>query len=561
MLFNKPTPPPEPTKKVTKSGLLGKIVNYTANDQDYVAPLKITKTPEKKKPKNIWGSIKAALTIIVTFYVMLCAFVLLNPQYALFFNNVLGVQYLTIRTILEYTIYVVYSIFGIILGAGFLFFGYRALSIRTKSRAKRTNIWLITTFFCLIFFANIALFAWTYDWFRKIDFGNLDGRVIVYDNTILKYLKPGDDQSRAVIDLDAKIGPLNVRYDVSAYIKKVARTEGLLLTQPYTFEIDYNDDRRLDRGSGQNNYIDQPISNIDYAPIIAPEFAYDTPGDYKPEATIKGIDVGGKPITLKLELPTISLQKIVKIGRTNLANGGIQYTFDASDLSDLGQVRWSILDKSTVTKDGYQFSPDKIFEAPTMICLQIFRGRAPISDNCDWKFVTEETTKSNIQNTDITIKLDPINPLKYQFSVAPTTTQGEIKAVRWFIDGNLYVGKFDSGFERIFDYTFNKPGTYKIEVEIEDTLGNIVRVGTPEPVYTAEMVDLKDGYTLQITDEENNPLHKETYDKATQSYLLPDFPVPGVLSFDATRIRANSPRLRLEKVEWDKDNDGKYESE
>ncbi len=561
MLFNKPTPPPEPTKKVTKSGLLGKIVNYTANDQDYVAPLKITKTPEKKKPKNIWGSIKAALTILVTFYVMLCAFVLLNPQYALFFNNVLGVQYLTIRTILEYTIYVVYSIFGIILGSGFLFFGYRALSIRTKSRAKRTNIWLITTFFCLVFFANIALFAWTYDWFRKIDFGNLDGRVIVYDNTILKYLKPGDDQSRAVIDLDAKVGPLNVRYDLSAYIKKVARIEGLLLTQPYTFEIDYNGDKRLDRGSGQNNYLDQPISNIDYAPIIAPEFAYDTPGNYTPEATIKGIDVGGKPITLKLELPTISLQKIVKIGRTNLANGGIQYTFDASDLSDLGQVRWSILDKSTVTKDGYQFSPDKIFEAPTMICLQIFRGRAPISNNCDWKFVTEETTKSNIQNTDITIKLDPINPLKYQFSVAPTTTQGEIKAVRWFIDDNLYVGKFDSGFERIFDYTFNKPGTYKIEVEIEDTLGNIVRVGTPEPVYTAEMVDLKDGYTLQITDEEGNTLHKDTYDKSTQSYLLPDFPVPGILSLDATRIRANSPRLRLEKVEWDKDNDGKYESE
>ncbi len=116
MLFNKPTnPEPETPKKTSKSGFLAKIVNYTANDQDYVAPLKITKTPEKKKPRNIWGSIKAALTIVVTFYIMLCAFVLLNPQYALFFNNVLGVQYLTIRTILEYTIYIVYSIFGIIL--------------------------------------------------------------------------------------------------------------------------------------------------------------------------------------------------------------------------------------------------------------------------------------------------------------------------------------------------------------------------------------------------------------------------------------------------------------
>ncbi len=98
--------------------------------------------------------------------------------------------------------------------------------------------------------------------------------------------------------------------------------------------------------------------------------------------------------------------------------------------------------------------------------------------------------------------------------------------MRWYINDNLYVGKFDSGFERIFDYTFHDPGTYKIEAEIEDTLANVVRIGTPNPIYTASMVDLKDGYTLQITDEVGTNLDLDAYDKATQSYLLPDFPVP-----------------------------------
>lgn len=37
--------------------------------------------------------------------------------------------------------------------------------------------------------------------------------------------------------------------------------------------------------------------------------------------------------------------------------------------------------------------------------------------------------------------------------------------------------------------------------------------------------------------------------------------MPGILTLDATSVRANSPRLRLEKVEWDKDNDGVYETE
>ncbi|MCB9807119.1 hypothetical protein H6768_04505 [Candidatus Peribacteria bacterium] len=88
-----------------------------------------------------------------------------------------------------------------------------------------------------------------------------------------------------------------------------------------------------------------------------------------------------------------------------------------------------------------------------------------------------------------------------------------------------------------------------------------MRIGTPEPIYTVDMVDLKDGYRLEITDETGNNLDKETYDKTTQSYLLPDFPVPGILTLDATRVRANSPRLSLSKVEWDKDGDGTYETE
>ena len=200
MIFKRNSSSPETPKKIEKKRFWAKVASYTANDQDFIAPLKISKESVKRKPRNIWSNIKAALIIFITFYVMLCAFVLLNPQYALFFNNVLGVQYLTIRTVLEYTIYTVYSVFGIILGVAFLFFGYRAMSIKTKNTSKKTNIWILAGLFCILFFSNIALFAWTYDWFRKIDFGNLDGRVIIYDNKMLKYIKPGDDVAGAIID-------------------------------------------------------------------------------------------------------------------------------------------------------------------------------------------------------------------------------------------------------------------------------------------------------------------------------------------------------------------------
>lgn len=335
------TPSPKPEKD-TKKSLWSSIAAYTANDQDYTPALKITKAPSAPKKRHIFRNIRAALTIIIIGYLLLCAYVLLNPENALFFNNILGVQYLTVRTVLEYTIYVFYSAFGIIIGFGFLFFGYKAFSIRTKSRVKRVNIWIITVFFCLIFFANIALFAVTYEWFRRIDFNNLDGRVLIYNNSLLKYLKP-TDVSSALIPGDVKIGPLQVRYDLSAYIKKRAFLEGLVLTEPYNFEIDYDGDRKPDRGTGKNNYLDHPITDVDFAPTISPEFTYDQAKVYKPTASISGTNVAGKPIKFDLDIPAISLDKVVKIGRNLMPDGGIQYTFDAVDLSDLGQVRWTVL--------------------------------------------------------------------------------------------------------------------------------------------------------------------------------------------------------------------------
>lgn len=116
MIAIRPTTPDNklPVEKPVKHSLWSKIVSYTANDQDYTPTLKIAKTTVPKK-RNLWRQIKAALTIILLGYLLLCTYVLLNPENALFFNNILGVQYLTVRTVLQYTIYVVYSVFGLFL--------------------------------------------------------------------------------------------------------------------------------------------------------------------------------------------------------------------------------------------------------------------------------------------------------------------------------------------------------------------------------------------------------------------------------------------------------------
>jgi hypothetical protein len=47
--------------------------------------------------------------------------------------------------------------------------------------------------------------------------------------------------------------------------------------------------------------------------MIAPDFTYSEAKEYAPTATIEGTDVSGKKIKFDLEIPKISLDKIVKI--------------------------------------------------------------------------------------------------------------------------------------------------------------------------------------------------------------------------------------------------------
>ena len=174
-------------KKPKRRGIWARIVNFTASDTDYVPDVREQSVKVAVKPVNIGKRIKAFIGVVLAFYILLCAFILLNPQYALFFNNVLGIEYLTVRKILEYTIYIFYSLFALFLGLGLIFFWYRAITIRTHRKGKRYTIIGLAVMFALMFFGNIALFAWTYNWFLN-NFDNLDSNVIVYDNTYLKYL-------------------------------------------------------------------------------------------------------------------------------------------------------------------------------------------------------------------------------------------------------------------------------------------------------------------------------------------------------------------------------------
>jgi len=181
---------------------------------------------------------------------------------------------------------------------------------------------------------------------------------------------------------------------------------------------------------------------------------YKEAGQYKTTATLRGVDSAGKKIQVAIDIPDVLVQNIVSVSKKEGKDGAKIYIFDASSLTNIGQARWSILDEPGTEYTGYQFSPKNLTKYPAIVCLKMQPMDVGSTDQCDWRYVIGENIQTNITNAAIQIKVDPIDPLKYQFSLDPKLGQGDIKTIRWKIDGKLYDGKFPSGTEKIFDYTF-----------------------------------------------------------------------------------------------------------
>lgn len=547
-------------KKIT---FFQKIIHFASNDDNYIETSSIEIHPtvqisQKKSSSYHTSNIKAFILVILFFYILLCAFILVNPQFSLFFNNIFGIQYITIKFILQYTIYIFYSIFGIGIGIAFLFFWYRTLTIKTRKKYKQTILGILTVISGGLFFGNIAFFAVTYSWFQNIDFSNIQERVLLYDNNLLGYKEKYFSEKALTFFQVPKlaIGPLNVRYDISPQIKKIVREKGILLNQGYSFEIDYNGDESPDIGSGENVDIDLPISNSK-SPVLVPG-KFEKPWQYKAQATLRGVDSGGNKVEASIDIPVIMIQNVVGITQWEKPDGTRTYIFDATSLSNMGQARWSILNNTGSEYAWYQYSPKDVTKFPAVVCLKIQSIESSAEDLCDWRYVINDSIQTNISDTAIKIQVDPLDPLKYQFSVDPTLVQWEIQSIRWQVDGKLYEGKFSSWTEKIFDYTFPISGTYKVEAQINDTLGNTVTIST-KPIFTTLFTELKTGFMLRILDEESIDIAKNKYTPASKTYFLADIPAPTVLTFDAKGIQSINPRLKLAKVEWDMDNDGVYE--
>lgn len=540
-----------------KFSLFSWIFEYTSSDPDYI-PVRKQKKNKRQIPLTLKQRIKRILIfvgVIVTFYLLLCAYILMNPSDAQFFNNIFDLEYVVIEFALEYTIYIFFGVIGSALLFFFIFFFYRGLAIKTKETARKWIVRGIAVLFGFLFFGNLATFAAVYNHFQAINFENLQGRIIVYDNTLFKYL---DIESKSSSRLDVSkslIGPVVLRFDLSGYMQGAEYRDGLSLSQPYEFFVDYENDEEYDYPTGRVN-LTLPPHHADSARII---MRIDEPGIYQPVGKIEGTDVAGDPIELQIPFPEIRVDQVIEVTPYEQESGGYKYTFDGGNLVDFGVLNWRITSIEEDKHRGYIYNPDHIFTDIDVVCMRISEWTGPVDNRCDWRYVTEDAEPFNITG-DLIARIDPVDRFRYQFELENLEfEQGALRQITWYIGDLEYVGNFPSGTTRILDYTFKNGGNHVVTAEVEDTTGRVRNFEILAEI--GQYVELKDDFTIEVVDEEGVNIADGAYDYRTDTYIIEDIPVPHVLKLDGSKVRADSVRLRLTKVEWDLDRDGEYESE
>lgn len=188
--------------------------------------------------------------------------------------------------------------------------------------------------------------------------------------------------------------------------------DGLSLSQPYEFFVDYDGDDEYDYPSGAVDLI-LPPDHADSARIV---MRIDEPGVYQPVGKIVGTDVAGFEIELEVPFPQIRVDQVIEVTPYEQESGGYKYTFDAGALVDFGVLHWRITSIEEDKHRGYIYNPDYIFTDINVVCMRIFEGDGPIDDGCDWRYVTEDAEPFNITGN-LVSKIDPVDRFRYQFEL------------------------------------------------------------------------------------------------------------------------------------------------
>lgn len=499
----------------------------------------------KKKPKkpltvkDFFARLLAGAFAVAVILGTIVGYVIFNPQQAVFINQVFGIAIGDVAKVLKLVLNVTFGTMLVISMGLWLYFLVRSFLKSVKGLKKAVAVFMAVVLG--VFFIGIMA-GWARVNKELSAFEYFDATLVMYDNDVYLQLPAGQKDQARIENTAELIGPVSIRFNLDGFAKRTMKDKGIRAIS--RFVIDFDGDGQPDMNGrdvvGNQSFI----------------WKYDRPATGKasqPSGTIYGTDVNNKEVAEPIPFPTISVVASVRLVETKEKAGGVRVAFDAKELKPRGNLEWYVESNPTVVASrSYEFTPSEVFTKTQWVCMNVFQGDT--SDGKCKKFFVIRAEGDNLIDGVTALIADPVDYLSYKFRISDLTfKQGVQDTVKWYVDGLL------SGDGNVITYKFTGPGTYDVKAVVADTSGNEKEFPERLIIDAPIAIMVKEGYSLKLLDESGQDIIKDTFDKATNSYIVDDVPFPQTVSFDASSVKAASASLRLRGASWDLDGDGVFE--
>lgn len=501
-----------------------------------VAAKKVVRPP--MKAGEFMRIIGAILLVAFIFFGAFLAYIVFNPGQAQFFIS-FGINPGDIASLLQNLVSGIFGVITFVLSIGWIILLFRAILTKKEYKKKKTIAIILSIFTGIILFSTITLWAFLVQKINATDYQNPNGGVLIYDNE--KLLSEKFKNNAQLNSFDNLIGPMELKFDLKADANFVSKSMNI---EDYTIDFDGGKCRGTESSSveGVNPGSDQSIICI-----------FDSAKSFKPSGVYHGTDrLTRESKSVAINFPVINIVGVVDIKRPKTPKEN-NITYNASKLTNLGNIAWYTKKDGNTPVSTNPIYSIVLWQEEQILCLSVFTD-----GNCDKIFIVPSKSQASV-SAKIIYEQSAEDPLTYTFRLDSLRVKtGEITGYKWILDGSTVISNDES-----FEYTFTDYHDAKMTVQITDSAGNTIDIN--EDINVSRPLSFVKGAhaesLLRISDSAGTSLIDDTYNKNLKWYLISNInmSIPTIIGLDATDVKVDKYGYELTNVEWDFNNDGKFE--
>lgn len=494
---------------------------------------------------RIFWAIFVAWLILFSIFL---AYIVFNPQQAQFFIS-LGINPQDIKSLLSRLVNSIFWLFTLFLTVATIIALFSAIVTKKEFSKKKTIAIILSIFLIIVLLWEITVWAFLSQKIWATDFVNPNWWVIIRDNDKKRSDKFKDGWD-IMYNFDNLIWPVSLQFDLSSdaiYVSRYIRISW--------YDIDFDWDWKVDR-KWVNPSNDQWII-----------FTFNKKGTYTPKWTYYWKDlVSWKDKVIDMKFPSITIVWIAIVTEKDERMWWRRVIIDISDLKQLWKMDFYLENKDgnfDVPDSSYEwwdrYSPSKIFKWESYICL-VISNNIKSSNNCDKIFAVSEDAKKWL-NANINAEVDPANNMSYKFTVDLKDWWASILSYEWIIDSMNVVSNNEYAEFNFADYWKHSVVLNLKTAEWNFSVTKDINISRPlslvKPANTTN-VRIVPNSLLRITDNSGKSYIEDSYSKELQAYAI-KVNIPIKLNFNANFVKVSDKLYDLSKVEWDFDEDWKFE--